>query len=716
MGKNVKFSIDQNQISEIVFDSESRDVNVLNEETMTELEKVLHELKDNKSVKAVILKSAKKNIFIAGADIGEIAGIKTKEDATAKVKRGQDIINMIEELAVPTVAVINGACLGGGLELALAAMFRIISDSKAVRLGLPEVNLGVLPGFGGTIRLQRLIGTAEALKMILSGGIIDSSRALKIKLADKVFPEAFLYDKTAEFVNEILNISKRKSLLKKRGKKSSAQRLLEGNPLGRMILFSKAKKDMFKQTRGFYPAPAEALKVIRQNMRGGKRAFRREQMAFAKLVLTDVCRKLISIFFLNEELKKAYDTGVKNKDGLKRFDWAGVLGAGTMGGAISWLFSNAGIPVRMKDISWSAVNAGLKTISDFYSILTRRKKIERREAELNIQRVSGITDYSGFKSCDVIIEAIIEDRDIKIKTFKETEDIAKSEAIIATNTSSYSVEELSAALKYPERFAGFHFFNPVNRMPLIEVVRGKKTSEDTLQKLIALARTLKKTPVLVNDCHGFLVNRILVAYLNESIMMLENGHDFNLIDKAVYDFGFPMGPFTIMDEIGIKTGYKIAKNMISAYPETNIASRVLDEIVKRDDITGRFGGKGFFIYTNKNQIPNKTINEILKKLGIKQNRKITPEEVVQRCMLRMINEAALCLQENIIDNPGYLDMALIMGIGFPPFRGGVLSYSDDMGVDNVIAGLLKYESIFGSRFRPADLLVKMNGKKERFYQ
>ena len=716
MGKNVKLSIDKNGIAEIVFDSEGKEVNVLNEETMSELEQALHELKNNKFVKVAILKSAKKSIFIAGADIGEIAGIKTADDARAKVKRGQDIITKIEMLQIPTIAVINGACLGGGLELALAAKFRIVSDSKAVKLGLPEVNLGVLPGFGGTIRLQRLIGVTEALKMILPGKIIDAKKAVKIKLSDKMFPEAFLDDMIAEFVHELLNSSKKKELLKKRSRKSLGQKLLEGTPPGRMIIFSKAKKDLLKQTRGFYPAPVEALKTVRKNSRANKKAFIREQDAFAKLVLTNISKKLINIFFLNEELKKYYDTGVKDKGAVKHFKQAAVLGAGTMGGAISWLFSNAGIPVRMKDISWNAINAGIKTISDFYSILVKRKKIEKREADLNIQKVSGITDYSGLGSCDVVIEAIIEDKDIKIKTLKEAEDISGNETIIATNTSSYSVEELSSGLKNPERFAGFHFFNPVNRMPLIEIVRGKKTSEDTLQKLVLLARTLKKTPILVNDCHGFLVNRILVAYLNEAIMMLEEGHDFKLIDSVIFEFGFPMGPFTIMDEIGIKTGYKIAKNMMAAYPERNIASNVFDEIGKLDNVTGKHGGSGFYIYITNNSVPNKQIYDILKKFKLKAGYKITTEEIIERCMLRMINEATLCLQENIIDKPGFLDMALIMGIGFPPFRGGVLSYADDIGIDTVVNGLKKYEAKYGSRFRPADLLTKMKENKERFYK
>ena len=314
-----------------------------------------------------------------------------------------------------------------------------------------------------------------------------------------------------------------------------------------------------------------------------------------------------------------------------------------------------------------------------------------------------------------MIEAIVEDKEIKIKTLKELETIVSRDTIIATNTSSFSIEELSKELEHPEQFVGFHFFNPVNRMPLIEIVKSEKTSEAVVNKMAALARALKKTPVLINDCSGFLVNRILMTYLNEAVLLVEEGVDFVKIDKIIFDFGMPMGPFTLLDEIGIKVGYKVAKILLAAYPERFEESPIFSRIGSMDNITGRISGKGFFVYKKKKSAPNPAIYEVLEENKNIKNYKIFKNEIIERCLFRMINEAALCLEEGVIENPGFIDMALILGIGFPPFRGGLLKYADDVGIENVLCGLEKYEKKYGKRFKACNLLKEKAKKKEGFY-
>jgi 3-hydroxyacyl-CoA dehydrogenase/enoyl-CoA hydratase/3-hydroxybutyryl-CoA epimerase len=428
-------------------------------------------------------------------------------------------------------------------------------------------------------------------------------------------------------------------------------------------------------------------------------------------------KNLISVYFLNEELKKAYKVPEGLLAGPEGSDikLAGLLGAGNMGGGIAWLFSNSDIRVRMKDISWQYVAAGLKAIRDIYDELEKKHKIEGREAGLKIHKVSGTIDYSGFQNADVVIEAITEDRDAKIKMLKELENYVRADSVIATNTSSFSIRELSGELMHPERFLGFHFFNPVNRMPLIEVIRGEKTSDQSLYKMINLARMLKKIPVLVNDSNGFLVNRVLMSYLMEAVIMMEEGVDFTRIDSSIYNYGMPMGPFALMDEIGIKTAVKVAAILEKAYPERSVKSKLMPEFVKNSSLTGRSAGSGFYIYKKKMKFPNPAVRIILKNNGINRIN-ISGDEITERCILRMINEAAYCIGEKIIESPGHLDMALILGTGFPPFRGGLLRSADETGIRRICEKLREYEARFGVRYKTAPLLQEMNEKKGRFYK
>ncbi len=717
MESAVSYKVISDGIAEVVFNDPVEKVNILTNGVMEALDGIITEAASSIGIKLLVFKSAK-GVFIAGADIREIKNIKSADEAEDKSRLGQELFNKIAGLPFATVCVINGACLGGGLELALACDYRIVSDNPSTRLGLPETTLGIMPGFGGSYRLPRLIGLVKGIGMILPGRSVSGKEALRYGLADALYPEAFLDDKTNEFIKRILSFKKFKTRGRKQ-KKSLSEKIMEDNFLGRAFIYGRAKKELLKKTRGFYEAPLLALKTIFKNYNKKiNYALMSERRAFSKLAASPQAKKLIDIYFLNEELKKGFKPPavIAGKLENSRIKTAGVLGAGKMGGAIAWLFSNSGIHVRMKDISWQYVAAGFKAVRDIYNELEKRRKLDDREAGLKMQMVSGTVDYSGFLNTDVVIEAIIEDKDEKLKTLRELEDHVREDTVIATNTSSFSIRDLSAALKHPDRFLGFHLFNPVNRMPLIEVVRGEKTSDLALFKMINLAKYMKKIPVLVSDSSGFLVNRILMAYLSEAVMMMEEGIEFNKIDSSVYNYGMPMGPFTLMDEIGIRTAIKVAIILENAYPDRAVKSRLMPEFVLRNELIGRAGKSGFYLYDNGRKKPNPIIYEILKEMGIDRNNKVTGDEIAERCILRMINEAAYCLGEKIVENPGFLDMALILGTGFPPFRGGLLRTADEMGVDRISARLRELEESFGQRFKSAPLILELQGKKGRFYQ
>ncbi len=698
------------RIGEIIFNDQGSQVNMLTTPMMEQLESFIEGI-STEHIDVLLMRSAKKDIFIAGADIHEIAGLKDGAEALEKSKRGQDIMMKIERLPFPTVAVIDGACLGGGLELSLACTYRLASDNPAVKLGLPETTLGILPGFGGTWRLPRLIGLSHSIPLILTGKTVNGEKALRLGLVDGCFPAAFLNDAVESFVHGLTKPGAQKAIAKKRNTRTLFVNILEGNPLGRMFVYAAAKNKIMKQTHGRYPAQITALRIARKNYRSSyKSAMKREREALAQLFVTDTAKKLISLFFTSEALKTEHHAG--HVSGIEN---AAVLGAGKMGGGIAWLISNAGIPVRMKDINWDAVGNGFAAVSEIYNGLIRNGKISGREAGLKAHRVSGTVDYSGFANADFVIEAVVEDIDIKMKTFRELEKVVRPDTIIATNTSSLSVDVMAQALEHPERFIGFHFFNPVNRMPLIEVVSGAKTSREVLLRAVAFARVLRKTPIVVRDCNGFLVNRILMAYLSEAILMLGEGVSLTRIDNVMEAYGMPMGPFALLDEIGIKTAAKVAAIIGSVHPEHAAVEKIFNIIGHHEKLIGRSTGFGFYLYRGKDRTPNRLIEKLIAKNGVTPSGGIVSKEIEERCIMRMINEAAQCMEEGIVSRADYLDMAMLLGVGFPAFRGGVLRAADDIGIDNVIGILAELEAKYGPRFKAAGLLTTMNTEKTRFY-
>jgi 3-hydroxyacyl-CoA dehydrogenase/enoyl-CoA hydratase/3-hydroxybutyryl-CoA epimerase len=731
MQGNLKLKI-ENGFAVIEFDQPDSKVNVLSSFSLTELETIIKQLNNRQDLKGVLIASAKPDIFIAGADIKEIENMKSYSEAEAIVKKGQKILNALEGLNVPTVALINGVCLGGGLELALVCDYRLAGFDNRVKLGLPEVKLGVIPGFGGTKRLARLVGLRKALEMILSGDPISSSEALKIGLVDTLASGNRLFEEGIQLLKEKkIKRNQFKPMLK-----GWMNILLDRTFLGRMILVNQTKKFILRSTKGQYPAPLKALEVVSKNYTSSlEKSLDREAGAFGELGVGLIAKNLISVFYLVEKYKK-----YKWSDAAPaRIDKCGLLGAGVMGGGIAQLLSYYGIPVRMKDLNYQALGNGLKQAKEVYDYAVKKKKVKSSQACLGIGLISPTANYQGFSNADLIIEAVVEDMNIKKSVFKELESIAKSDAVLASNTSCLSISQMAEAVKDKSRVLGIHFFNPVHRMPLIEIIRPSQTSDRAIATAVEFTRRIGKIPIVVSDTCGFLINRILLTYLNEAARILEQGASIEKIDAVMLGFGMPMGPFTLMDEVGLDVGYKVALILENNFGEKMKVAEIMKKLYEKK-WSGRKSGKGFYIHRGKKRVINKEVYNLLygiskvtsptyavgtfpprrwgrsNSLSCVSKACISSEEALQRMVYRMINEAALCLQEKVCSEPSDVDIGMIMGTGFPAFRAGLLRYADSIGCDRIVDALQKFREKYKSeRFLPCGYLLELAKRKSKFY-
>lgn len=679
-------------IAWIRFDLPGEKVNKLSADVLGAFERVLEELGSRSGIEAAVVTSGKDGMFIAGADVNAIRDIETRDEARDAARRGQAVFRRLSELPFPVVAAIDGVCLGGGTELALACNGRLGTDHPRFQIGLPEINLGILPAWGGTTRLPRQVGLRSALELILTGRSIDARRAERIGLVDRVVPHQHVERHAAELARELGD-----------GPRPARRRrggllvwLLEGNPLGRSVVLRQARKRVLARTRGHYPAPLAVLDVLRRGFAASvETSMSLEVEALGDLLVGPVSRNLVHLFFLSESAKK--DKGVSGEVGaLPELDRAGLLGAGTMGGGIAWLFSYRDIPVRVKDVAPEALGAGMRAARRLHEQRKKRGRVTGWELEKKMSLISPSLDWSGFRSVDVVLEAIVEDLEIKKKVLRELEDVVPEEVLIGTNTSTLPIGELQSALAHPERMAGFHFFNPVEKMPLIEVIRGRQTSDLTVASFVALAKRLGKTPVVVQDGPGFLVNRILGPYLNEACLLLEETGDLEGIDRALLDFGMPMGPLRLLDEIGLDVAQKAGKVLGEAFGERAAPSGVLSKLTS----AGRMGKKtdrGFYVHQEKGSRPDPTLPGLL---GVSRQRSVDKREAEERCTLVMIAEAIRCLDEGIVRRPADVDLAMVLGTGFPPFRGGVLRHAESVTLGAVLEGLERWRGQKGVRFEP----------------
>lgn len=695
-------------IGYITFDLPDSKVNVLSTQVLTAFEKVIDEFKNTSAIKVLVIQSAKKDIFIAGADIKEIETMTQILDAKSKAQAGQRILNKLEDLPIPTIAVIDGAALGGGCELALACTYRVATFSDKVRIGLPEVNLGFVPGFGGTYRMPRLVGLQGALKLILSGAPIDAQASLKMGLVDALYPQTGLADRVREFALAA-GASPRKRIVKKITKKGF-DAFLDNNPFGQDIVFGKSREGVLKATKGFYPAPLKALEVIKKTV-GLKRAYALdiESSAFAELAVTPISKNLVKVFYMSEKFKKLSIPGMENIKAMPVKKGA-VIGAGIMGGGIAQLLSNRGVWVRIKDINYDAVAKGLKAAYDVYAAAMKRRKLKPADLNIKMSMISGTLDYSGFKDADIVIEAVVENMDIKKKVFAEIGNQVHAQTILATNTSSLSVTQMASVAKDPSKVIGFHFFNPVHRMPLIEIITTSKTSPETLVSTLEFAKRLGKVPVVVKDGPGFLVNRILLGYINEAGRILEEGANIETVDRIAVKFGMPMGPFTLADEVGLDVGVKVLHILEAGLGARFKAVPIFDKVIEKK-LLGKKSGKGFYVH-GKERVVNPEAASL-----VRGGSGVSSQDALDRMMYIMVNEAAMILEEGIVDSADTVDVGMIMGTGFPPFRGGLLRYADSIGIAVVVKTMETFETKFkDGRFKPCQYLQKLYKEGKGFYQ
>ncbi|MCC6277069.1 MAG: enoyl-CoA hydratase/isomerase family protein [Oligoflexia bacterium] len=684
--------------------------NKLSSGVLLRLHEVIEELGKSK-FKAAIFVSKKPNIFIAGADIEEIKNLKTAQDAENACLVGQTIFSALEVLKIPTIAAIHGACVGGGCEMVLACDYRICSDDPATKIGLPEIQLGVIPGFGGTQRLPRLVGAINALDIILAGKSVDARKAAKIGLVDQAVPKEILLSKARDLALTIIKDGSKKKPQKFKAK-SMGESFLNG--MGSFIVFNKAKKTVLAQTKGHYPAPLKALEVIRKTYGGDQaKGFEIEAHGFGEVAQTDVSKNLINLFFMMEGVKK--QTGVTSDEKGVPVNQIGVLGAGTMGGGIAQLAAERDMQVRLKDITYDAIGKGLKAANDIFKKSVQRKKMTSFDFKRKMGLISGTLDYSGFKTLDVVIEAIVEDMNVKKKVLADMVKSCREDVIIASNTSSLSITEMATAVPHPENFVGMHFFNPVNKMPLIEVIRGEKTSDRAAATVFALSKKMGKTPIIVKDGPGFLVNRLLLPYLNEACFTLGDGASIEFIDKACLKFGMPMGPLHLIDEVGIDVSAKVAKILGHAFGVRAEAAPLMSKVVDAKKL-GKKNGSGFYFYDSQGKKLDVDQN-IYQLTGLpKPKNPFSEEEIIHRVLFPMINEAALCLEEGIVTTPEAVDLGMIMGTGFPPFRGGLLRWADSIGSAKVVDELEIMATKFGPRFKPSNPLRNMAKTNRTFYK
>lgn len=709
------FEVDRDHVGWLTFDRPDSSVNTLTPLLMQELDALLSQLESriaNGQIFALVVRSGKEGSFIAGADVEAIAALSSAADARAASAEGQRIFRRIERLRVPTIAAVDGACMGGGTELILHCNYRVASDRTSTSIGLPEVRLGILPGFGGTVKLPPLVGMQNALEIILSGKPVRPSRARQIGLVDEVVPAARFRKAVSEFAAGVIGdrVERAAPTL------GLGQRLLEGTGPGRRIMFGAARKRASTEVGAFYPAPLKAIDVLSDAV-GMKidEAYALEAAALGELAVTPESRNLVRVFRLSQAARRALPPDVTRHGRPVRT--MGVIGAGVMGGAIAELAAAHDIPVVLKDIDQDALDSGLRHAGDLLRKAAAARVFSEEEASLKFALITGTLEYDDFEGADVVVEAVVERMAVKQQVLREAEASA-DRAVLATNTSALSVDEMANGVERPGSVLGLHFFNPVHKMPLVEVVAGPRTAPEALATGFGLVLALGKTPVLVADRPGFLVNRLLASYLNEAGFLLQEGVAVEAIDGALESFGMPMGPLRLLDEIGFDVARHASREMTAAFGERMRPSGVLDRMIE-DARLGKKNGLGFHRYQDgRDRGADPTVQGLLSRDGAavsgEATASLSADEIRRRCLYIMVNEASYALEEEVVEGPDPVDLAMVMGTGFPPFRGGLLRWADSEGIQKIHDALSEYAGTLGNRFAPAPLLAGMAEQNRTF--
>ncbi len=695
------FSLEiEDGLAVVTIDVPGEKMNTLRDTFADDLKALLDDAKQQ-AVKGMVFISGKSDNFIAGADVKMLDNVEKREDALAISELCHRAFFDMKKLPFPTVSAIHGAALGGGLEFALACDYRVCSNSDMTKLGLPEVQLGLLPGGGGTQRLPKLVGLQKALEWMLTGKQVRAKQAKKAGLVDDCVPHTVLLRVAKEFALK----GKAKA---PKPKLDRISQLLESNPFGRNIIFKKAQENVLKKTGGHYPAPLAIIKAVRASVELDElKAYKTEAEGFATLVMSDESKSLRGIFFATTEMKKEW-----RNDDSPAIEKAAVLGGGLMGAGITHVSAvKAGVPVRIKDVAEQGIS---NAMNYSYKILDKKQKrriLSKADLQKTMSKITGTTNYSGFKHIDIVIEAVFEDLSLKQCMVADVEQQCQDNTIFASNTSSLPISQIAAEATRPENVIGLHYFSPVEKMPLVEIIPHEGTSQETIARVVNFARKQGKTPIVVKDMAGFYVNRILAPYVNEAANLLLAGEPIDKIDAALVEFGFPVGPLALLDEVGIDIGSKIApileKELGERFKAPDAFSRLID--AKR---LGRKTGRGFYIYDKKAKKVDESIYELL---GVSPSPRLNKSEIAKRCVAQMLNEAVRCLDDGIIASPRDGDIGAIFGIGFPPFLGGPFSYMDKLGASKVSSEMATFAN-YNPVFTPCDTLLDMADKGASFYQ
>jgi 3-hydroxyacyl-CoA dehydrogenase/enoyl-CoA hydratase/3-hydroxybutyryl-CoA epimerase len=699
-------------VAVITFDLPGSPVNTFNRRVKDEFLSTFDRIEKDESIRAVVLISGKPEAFIAGADIEEFLELKTATDAERLSRDGQLMLDRLERMRTPLVAAIHGACLGGGLETALASSYRIATDHPKTVLGQPETQLGLIPGAGGTQRLPRLVGLRNALDMILTGKNVRARKALQMGLVDEAVHPAILLEIAVKRARELADGTRPRRHGAPMGGLAGA--VLDHTSPGRALVFRQARAQTLAKSKGHYPALLAAMDAVAAGFSGGtEHGFREEARLFGEMAATEVSKQLIFLFFASSAVKK--DAGVPEPAPppapVRRL---GILGAGFMGAGIASIAAAQGTIVRLKDAEHGRVAKGLAGVREVLKERLTRKQVTRQQFDDMMSLVSGTIDYSGFGGVDLVIEAVFEELAVKQQVLRETEAVIPATAIFATNTSTIPIGRIAQAAARPDRVIGMHFFSPVHKMPLLEVITTPQTQAEVVTTVVSYGRALGKTVIVVNDGPGFYANRILAPYINEAGKMLDQGAAIDAVDQALVAFGFPVGPITLIDEVGLDVAGKAGNIVADAFGARMSPSVSLQKVVSAGRY-GRKGKKGFYQYDAEGRKGgvDTGVYDLLPTGS--QRSEIPRDEIQQRAVLAMVNEAVRCLEEGVLRAARDGDIGAVFGIGFPPFRGGPFRYIDSVGADEIVRRLEELNGRFPPRFQPADLLVQMARKKSRFY-
>jgi 3-hydroxyacyl-CoA dehydrogenase/enoyl-CoA hydratase/3-hydroxybutyryl-CoA epimerase len=711
---HIQFNVDGDGVATALLDKKDEPFNSLGPDLATDLFSVIDHVESNDEIKALVIGSAKKDNFLSGADIRWLQTLDDADTAMDLLSQAHAGFMRLEKLTTehgkPVVAAIHGACLGGGMELALSCSMRIASnDEKKTQVGLPEVQLGLIPGIGGTQRLPRLIGVAAALDLILTGRSVRPRRAMKMGLVDEACPQEVLLDiakkralEASERPPETEESSNTIGRLRNFLAPSHLQQLaLEENPVGRRLLFSKAEEKMLATTKGNYPAPPAALRAIKAGVEQGLDVgYETELEEFKNLVVSSEAKALMSIFFATQELKR--DSGVDADAAPVVVANTAVLGGGLMGGgiaAVNTLKANA--TTRIKEIDDAGVGRGLAYVERLVGQQVKRRRLKPNAAARLKTLVTGTTDWSGFGNVDLVIEAVFEDLDLKRSMVEQVEAVTGPKTIFASNTSSIPITSIAEGAKRPENIIGMHYFSPVEKMPLLEIIVTEQTADWVTATAVAFGKRQGKTVIVVNDGTGFYTSRIIAPYMNEVGWLLDEGVSIEDIDAAMVDWGFPIGPVQLTDEVGIDVGAKVGKVMVAAFGDRLATPGGFEKLLE-DERFGRKNGRGFYLYEDGER---KGVDEsVYAVLGTPERTKMDRGEIQDRLALQMVNEAALCLEQGILRSARDGDVGAIFGLGFPPFTGGPFSYVDSVGAGVVVSKLERLAKLHGSRYQPAAIL------------